>query len=47
MKKKVTKKEKPKTAEKNQPPGQEAETDKGFDFGGLPERNLKKNLGCG
>jgi len=21
--------------------------DSGFDFGGLPNRNLKKNLGCG
>jgi len=21
--------------------------DNGFDFGGLPNRNLKKNLGCG
>ena len=26
----------------------QAETsDDAFDFGGLPERNLKKNLGCG
>ncbi len=27
----------------------ETETDieKPFDFGGLPDRNLKKNLGCG
>ena len=23
------------------------EDDKPFDFGGLPERDLKKNLGCG
>jgi hypothetical protein len=22
-------------------------TDESFNFGGLPERNLKKNLGCG
>jgi hypothetical protein len=26
--------------------GQEAE-EKPFDFGGLPQRDLKKNLGCG
>jgi hypothetical protein len=24
-----------------------AEKASAFDFGGLPERNLKKNLGCG
>lgn len=47
MKKKVPKNEKTKTAEKKQPPEQEAEKDKAFDFGGLPDRNLKKNLGCG
>ena len=23
-----------------------SEIEKGFDFGGLPDRNLKKNLGC-
>jgi hypothetical protein len=32
---------------KKQPPEQEADKDHGFDYGGLPERNLKKNLGCG
>jgi hypothetical protein len=47
MKKKVSKKEKTKTVEKKQPPEQEAEKDDGFNFGGLPNRNLKKNLGCG
>jgi hypothetical protein len=26
---------------------QEPMGDKPFDFGGIPERNLKKNLGCG
>lgn len=26
---------------------QRAEEEKPFDFGGLPDRNLKKNLGCG
>jgi hypothetical protein len=25
----------------------EPESDERFDFGGLPNRNLKKNLGCG
>ena len=43
-KKKAPKKIKEK--EKKQPPEQEAEKDNGFDFGGLPDRNLKKNLGC-
>ncbi len=26
---------------------QEEEKPEGFDFGGLPQRDLKKNLGCG
>ena len=26
---------------------QEISVEKPFDFGGLPDRNLKKNLGCG
>lgn len=47
MKKKPGKKEKVKPTEKKQPPEQEAEKDDAFDFGGLPDRNLKKNLGCG
>ncbi|HEU5293041.1 MAG TPA: hypothetical protein VFU05_20490 [Cyclobacteriaceae bacterium] len=40
-------KKKPKPAEKKiiSPPAQEK--DESFDFGGLPDRNLKKNLGCG
>lgn len=46
MKKKVPK-DKPKEQEKKQPPEKEAEKDSAFDFGGLPDRNLKKNLGCG
>jgi len=25
----------------------EQDKDQTFDFGGLPDRNLKKNLGCG
>jgi len=24
----------------------QSELEKGFDFGGLPDRSLKKNLGC-
>lgn len=27
-------------------PEDATESEKKFDFGGLPERNLKKNLGC-
>ncbi|HWA34337.1 MAG TPA: hypothetical protein VG737_09425 [Cyclobacteriaceae bacterium] len=48
MKKKSKKKEakKPGYAPKPEsPPRQDDE--KPFDFGGLPERDLKKNLGCG
>ncbi len=31
------------------PPVKKSEEEKpeGFDFGGLPQRDLKKNLGCG
>lgn len=47
MKKKVAKKANGKTVEKKQPPKQEAEKDEAFNFCGLPERDLKKNLGCG
>jgi hypothetical protein len=28
-------------------PSQELPAENPFDFGGLPDRNLKKNLGCG
>jgi hypothetical protein len=28
-------------------PNPESSQEEGFDFGGLPARNLKKNLGCG
>ena len=38
LKKSAIKKE---VAERDQP-----DIEKGFDFGGLPNRNLKKNLGC-
>jgi len=44
-KKKASKK--PKVKEKEVPPSVEKEKEKPFDFGGLPERSLKKNLGCG
>lgn len=47
MKKKVPKKKEKDKPEKKQPPEKEAEKDDAFDFGGLPDRNLKKNLGCG
>jgi hypothetical protein len=46
-KKKAKKAEKePKKAEPLAPT-QATEEDKPFDFGGLPDRDLKKNLGCG
>jgi hypothetical protein len=46
-KKKAQKAEKePKKAE-TRVPTPAAEEDKPFDFGGLPNRDLKKNLGCG
>ena len=43
-KKKVEKVAAPK---KNVPDNEKLIPEKPFDFGGLPERNLKKNLGCG
>lgn len=33
--------------EKKINPVEVPEKDETFDFGGLPDRNLKKNLGCG
>jgi len=47
MKKKKTKKEIKKIVP---PKGKEIppqDDEKPFDFGGIPERDLKKNLGCG
>jgi hypothetical protein len=51
-KKKVSKKSKKK--EKNPPDGRaglapeiDPKPENAFDFGGLPDRDLKKNLGCG
>lgn len=51
MKKNKSKKEKPKTQEKKTPP-RESETNPLDDnsanpYGGIPDRDLKKNLGCG
>jgi len=47
----MAKSKKKKKAEKSQtnPPekGTDQETEKPFDFGGIPQRDLKKNLGCG
>jgi len=37
----------PKTTGINRERDPEPDPDPGFDFGGLPARNLKKNLGCG
>lgn len=48
MRKKISKeKPKAKKQEREQPPEKEAVRDDAFDFGGLPDRNLKKSLGCG
>jgi hypothetical protein len=44
------KKKKPKPSKekvKQTPPPPEETKDDRFDFGGLPTRDLKKNLGCG
>ncbi len=40
---KVENRAKKKIAERSEA---EETTERNFDFGGLPERNLKKNLGC-
>ncbi|MBL7873209.1 MAG: hypothetical protein JNM78_16440 [Cyclobacteriaceae bacterium] len=45
MKKKVSKPKKSKPEKISEPIQQE--TNDQFDFGGLPKRDLKKNLGCG
>jgi hypothetical protein len=39
--------EKAEPASATPPPQQEQPEEKPFDFGGLPARDLKKNLGCG
>jgi hypothetical protein len=47
MGKKVQKQKKqPKTEKTPKPDDKDAESE-GSDFGGLPQRDLKKNLGCG
>jgi len=47
MKKKILKPKKSKKPEKiSEPQQKEAETEDQFDFGGLPKRDLKRNLGC-
>jgi hypothetical protein len=44
----MTRKKKPsKKPEPPKAPLPEPEPEKQFDFGGLPQRDLKKNLGCG
>lgn len=45
MKKPKPKKAKEKPKEESKPT--QVENEKPFDFGGIPERDLKKNLGCG
>jgi hypothetical protein len=45
-------KKKPETPKKEKevkkvPPSTKEEQEKPFDFGGLPQRDLKKSLGCG
>lgn len=49
MKKKAKEKkgEKKLVPEKTKDVPAQVEDDKPFDFGGIPDRNLKKNLGCG
>jgi hypothetical protein len=48
VKKKVTKQDQKKPEKPALPPTAEEETTENpFDFGGLPNRDLKKNLGCG
>jgi hypothetical protein len=46
MKKRKAKKVAPKEP-KPAPPAPIEKSDEPFDFGGLPSRDLKKNLGCG
>ena len=39
--------EKPTVKPTEQEPKRSVDEDRPFDFGGLPDRDLKKNLGCG
>jgi hypothetical protein len=43
----MPKKKKPSKKPEAPKPPPAPEPEKPFDFGGLPERDLKKNLGCG
>jgi len=45
--KKSAEKNTPSTQQKSEAPIVEVEEEKQLDFGGIPDRNLKKNLGCG
>ena len=45
--KKKPKKKAVKKAKEVKAQEQQIDDEKPFDFGGLPDRNLKKNLGCG
>lgn len=47
MKKKKSKKPKVKEGGKALSKNNTQEEEKPFDFGGIPDRDLKKNLGCG
>ena len=40
-------KEKPKEKPGKSVKSEQDQDEKPFDFGGIPDRNLKKNLGCG
>jgi hypothetical protein len=47
MAKKRTVKSKEKAKIKEQAPVTVPDEEKPFDFGGMPQRDIKKNLGCG
>jgi hypothetical protein len=47
VKKKVKEPSRPKKEVPKSSKDETVEKASAFDFGGLPERNLKKNLGCG
>jgi hypothetical protein len=47
MSKKKTETPKKEKEEKKIPVPPKEESEKPFDFGGLPQRDLKKSLGCG
>ncbi|RAW03076.1 hypothetical protein [Pseudochryseolinea flava] len=39
--------DKPENASENKSQDEKSDDERRFDFGGIPDRNLKKNLGCG